>query len=261
MKPIVLITTCKKNYKRIISIEKTWANILRKNNIPYLYVTSDELPSLPTLKLENFTECYEQLALKTYFTLDSLRDTNFTHFIKLDDDVYFDYEKINFNIQDFDYVGKFNKVVESSTVHYYKVNPLFKKPKNNAVCEYAEGGFYILSKKSVDYILDSKIDNFKNTPFHYKGEDVVVGEILNRQKNLKKLDLYDSTSEKINMDVSKNGISFHPVHYSIMELLYTADNLSNKIDILLKYSEKNEYNKRDIYLKIYEKNISISPAR
>lgn len=252
MNPIVLITTCKKNYKKIDAIEKTWANILKKNNVPYLYVTSDNIPSIPSLRLENFTESYEQLPLKTYHMLTSLNETTFTHFIKLDDDTYFDYEKLDPSVFNFDYVGKFNDVEESRFIHFYKVAPLFRKPKSKALTSYAEGGFYILSKKASNIIISHNINKFKNTPFNYKGEDVMMGEILSKNNLIKKLDLNDSISKKINMDIAKDGVSIHPVTPEVMELLYKSDNFCSKIKILFENSEKNDYNKRDIFLKKYE---------
>jgi len=261
MTPLVLITTCKKNFKKIEAIESTWANILKKNNIPYLYVTSDLIPSVPTLRLENFVESYEQLSLKTYYMLTSLKETTFSHFIKLDDDTYFDYDKLETCVFNYDYVGKFNEIEESKFIHFYKVAPLFRKPKSKALSSYAEGGFYILSKKAANIIINNDINCFKNTPFNYKGEDVIVGEILAKNTSINKLDLNDYISKKINMDITKNGASFHPVNPVVMELLYRGDNLSDKIQILLENSEKNDYNKRDIFLKKYEQSFNTCATR
>lgn len=260
MKPIVLITTCKKNLNRVQAIENTWAKILQKRKILYFYVTYDFIPSVPLLKLKNHKECYEQLPLKTFLALKAIQDIKYTHVIKLDDDTFFDYTKLSSNLYKFDYVGKFNKISNSETVHFYKVKTNYRMAKRPAKSEYAEGGFYMISKKAVKKILSQTEESFINYPDNYKGEDVLVGELLSLKK-FKKLDLNTQYSEKLNMDITKNGLSLHPVHYSLYNDIYCKPEFLDKLHILQVNYAKNDYNKRDIFLKLYEKNSSIGTSR
>jgi len=261
MRPIVLITTCLKNLNRVKAIENTVATVFKKNNVPYFYVTSDLIPSVPLLKISKFNECYEQLPLKTFFALKNIQDMEFTHVIKLDDDTYFDFKKLDKNVFKYDYIGKFNKIVNCNNIHYFKCKDEFKVLKEPAKSEYAEGGFYILSKKAVNEILSYKESYFLNTPSNYRGEDVIVGEIL-KDKNFKKLNLDDTKhSVKLNMDITKNGTSLHPIHFSLFKELFCKSKFLDKLHILEKNYAKNDYNKRDIYLKLYEKNSDTGAAR
>jgi len=260
MKPVVLITTCKKNLKRIQAIENTWAKILQNQKISYFYVTSDFIPAVPLLKLRNFKECYEQLPLKTFLALKAIQDIKYTHVIKLDDDTFFDYTKLNANFYKFDYIGKFNKIINSETVHFYKVKSNFRIAKRPAKSKYAEGGFYMISKKAVKKILTQTEESFINCPGSYKGEDVLMGELL-ASKKFKKLDLNTQYSESLNMDITKDGLSLHPVHYSLYNDIYCKSEFLDKLHILQVNYAKNDYNRRDIFLKLYEKNSSTGSSR
>jgi hypothetical protein len=250
MNPVVLITTCKKNINRISCIEASWALTLKNKNIPYYYITSDNLDSVPLLKLKNFVESYEQLPTKTFLALEEISKSNFSHIIKVDDDTFLDFNKILPHIFEYDYVGKFNEVSDAPTIHYYKCKDEFRKPKKPAPFVYAEGGFYILSKKAVKQVIERPISEFINTPDNYRGEDVIVGSILSSSE-FKKLDLCDKKqSKKYNMDITTNYTSIHPVHHLLMAELYSSH---DKDKILVENAYKNDYNKRDIFLKLYAK--------
>lgn len=250
MNPVVLITTCKKNINRVTSIESSWALTLKIKNIPYYYVTSDNLHDVPLLKLDNFVESYEQLPCKTFLALKEMSKRNFTHIIKVDDDTFFDYNKISPDIFEYDYIGKFNDVADAPTIHYYKCKDEFRKPKKPAPFVYAEGGFYIVSKKAVMKIIKKPFSSFVNTPDNYRGEDVIVGEAL-CSSEFKKLDLCnEEQSKRYNMDITNNYISIHPAHHELMAELYASD---NKDTILVENVYKNDYNKRDTFLRLYAK--------
>jgi len=254
MKLLVLIFTCKKNLDRCLAIQQSWLQDLKQNHIEYFFVSADDLNlQEPSIKLENFTECYEQLSLKTFLTLKQIYNYKFTHLVKTDDDVFLNIKKLIATLpRNVDYSGKFNlKDIDASKIHYYKCSGEFRTPKKKADHDYAEGGMYILSRKAVKYIVSCNQETFINSPKTYKGEDVAVGELLNNEKFIK-LDLTDSLSDKLNMDITRNDISYHPVHKSLMQKLYKAKTTSDRIDILVANTAKNDYNKRDIYIRKYE---------
>jgi hypothetical protein len=254
MKLLVLIFSCKKNLDRCVAIQQSWLQDLKQNHVEYFFVSADELDiQEPQIKLKNFTECYEQLPLKTFLTLKQICNYNFTHLIKTDDDVYLNIKKLIKTLsQNVDYSGKFNlKGTDASMIHYYKCNKQFKTPKKQAHHDYAEGGMYVLSKKAAKHIASHDQNAFINSPKTYKGEDVVVGELLSNEQFIK-LDLTDNLSDKLNMDITINDISYHPVHKSLMHKLYKAKTTSNRIHILVANAAKNDYNKRDIFIRKYE---------
>lgn len=248
MKPLVCITTIKKNYQRIEAIENTYARILKKNSVPYYYVSADNLLNVPQITL-NFTESYEQLPTKTYLLFKELLKFDFTHLIKLDDDTYFNYDAINFNLSEYDYVGKFNEITNSDREHYYKVKKEYRHPKRNARASYAEGGCYFLSRKAINYVLEHDANYFYNDIKNYRGEDVIIGEIL-KDKDIKLLNIKSKDSDSLNMDITENNISIHPLHYTLFQTIF--ENKQNCYKLLLDNAAKNDYNKRNIFLKKYE---------
>jgi hypothetical protein len=254
MKILVLIFSCKKNLDRCLAIQQSWLQDLKQNHIEYFFVSADNLElQEPSIKLENFTECYEQLPLKTFLTLKQIYNYKFTHLVKTDDDVFLNIKKLIATLpKNVDYSGKFNlKGVDASMIHYYRCSGEFRTPKKKASHDYAEGGMYILSKKAVKYIVSCDQETFINLPKTYRGEDVAVGELLNNEK-FTKLDLTDSLSDKLNMDITRNDVSYHPVHKSLMHKLYEAKTTNERIDILVANTAKNDYNKRDIFIRKYE---------
>lgn len=252
MRLLVLITTYKKNVGRVKTIQNTWAKRLIEKNIPYYFASGDSLDiDAPLLQL-NFKESYEQLPLKTYHLLKDTLNYEYSHIIKTDDDTFLNIDLITKDILQFDYIGKFNLPSSAPTLHYYKCNDEFKVPKKSAKYKYAEGGMYILSKKAVNKILELPESSFINTPENYKGEDVLIGEILSSEE-FTKLDLKDvSLSEKLNMDITKDGLSLHPVHNIVMPKIYNI-NFDRQIEILLENYILNDYNRRDLILKSYVK--------
>jgi len=246
MRPLVLIFTCKKYIYRCKDIQETWGHDLKKNNIDYFFVSGDNLDIEPYLNID-FKESYEQLPQKTYITFNRVKDLNYTHFIKTDDDTFFNVisflKELN-SLSNFDYIGKFNKQTSaSSKIHYFKCNDSFKIPKRISKFSYAEGGFYILSKKALNYICAQKESTFVNKPTSYKGEDVLVGSIL--KNKVKSLDIKNNNSEKFNMDLTL--FSLHPVDTSIFKQLYKKT-FNSQLKILQQNQLLNEYNIRDKFL-------------
>jgi len=246
MRPLVLIFTCKKYINRCNDILKTWGHDLKKNSIDFVFVSGDMLNIKPFLAID-FNECYEQLPHKTYLTFNKVKALDYTHFIKTDDDTFFNiapFLKIADDLLQYDYIGKLNKQTSKSTkIHYFKCSDLYKQPKKVSTKVYAEGGFYILSKKALNYICNVEEKKFINTPTTYKGEDVLIGSLLHNK--VKTLDIKDKNSELLNMDITP--FSLHPVDSS---LFYKLQNRTFKSQLkLLQQNEKlNEYNIRDKFL-------------
>jgi hypothetical protein len=255
MKFVCLIFTCKKNFYRIQTLRDTWIKDLEKNNIDYYFVSGDKdiLEYDNHLLLNDFSECYEQLPLKTYKSFKASLNFNFDFLIKLDDDCFFNpNEFLKLDFSNIDYTGKFNMPNASKIIHFYKCNDEFKKEKPPTLYEYAEGGFYCLRRACIEEISSLSEDTFINTPENYRGEDVLVGQLL---QNKRKLNLNTDYSKQLNMDITQNGISFHPVHMSLMHNLLNKD-FNEQILILKDNPYKNEYNLRDLYLKTLDKNVT-----
>ena len=254
MKFICLIFTCKKNFYRINALADTCIKDLKKNNIDYYFVSGDReiLEYTNHLLLNDFAECYEQLPLKTYKSLRASLNYDFDFLIKLDDDCFFNAnEFLKLDLADIDYIGKFNAPNASKTTHFYKCSDEFKKEKTPTSYDYAEGGFYCLKRSCVEEIASLSEDIFINTPENYRGEDVLIGQLL-QGKN--KLDLNSDYSKQLNMDITQNGISLHPVHATLMPVLFNKD-IIEQLHILRNNTLKNEYNLRDIYLENISKQI------
>lgn len=253
MKIIVLIATHKKNLDKCEIINRTYGKDLKNNNIDYFFVSGDNLSFENFIKID-FKESYEQLPLKTFLMLNAVDLKRYNYVVKLNDDTFLDVKKlINLNLKGVDYAGKFNYPRKdiNTRIHHYKIKDiLFFKDKKTSQVEWAEGAFYILSKKSVKKILSFKKDYFLNFPENYRGEDEVVGEIL---KNMKKINLKDEKlSKELHMDVTCGGLSFHPVHNIIFESIYQCNCLETKVQIFKNKYYLNDYFLRDEYLKKYE---------
>jgi hypothetical protein len=248
MRLLVFITTYKKNIIRIKAIQNTWAKKLREKNIPYFFISGDNLDiDAPFIHISEFVESYEQLPLKTYYILKESLKYEYDLLIKTNDDTLLNIDLLDKNILQYDYIGKFNDPVYAPTIHYFKCNEKFRVPKQATKHRYAEGGMYILSKKSVEKIVSVPKNDFINTPENYKGEDVTVGEIL-KDDEFTKLDIKDKElSKKANMDITKSGFSIHPVHNLLMSKIYNL-NFDAQLKILLENPILNDYNRRDIYI-------------
>jgi hypothetical protein len=249
MKRVFAIYTCAKTAHRCNHLLDTWVQDLIKNNISFFFISGDQLTNLPNfLHLENFKECYEQLPLKTYYALQKLlQQTDFTHVVKVNDDTYVNVEKfLQLNLDPIKYAGKQNEPSHTPTYHYYKIkNKSFHVHKRDAKNAYAEGGFYILNNETAKIIVNNNATIFYNTPETYKGEDVLIGEIL-KTYGVELVDLKDPASGDANMDITNQGLSFHPVHYSLMPLIHTKS-FKEQLAILVENSLKNDYNRIELF--------------
>lgn len=249
MKCVFAIYTCAKTVHRCKCLLDTWIQDLIKNNIPFFFVSGDQLNNLPNfLYLEDFQECYEQLPLKTYLAMQKLlQHYDFTHAVKVNDDTYVNVEKfLQLDLSNVKYAGKKNEPNHAPTYHHYKIkNKAFHVPKRDAKNAYAEGSFYILDHEAVKTIVLNNFDTFHNTPETYKGEDVLVGEIM-KAYGVNLIDLKDETLGTTNMDITNQAMTLHPVHYSLMPLIH-AKSLEDQMAILVEHPLKNDYNRIKLY--------------
>ena len=247
---IILIMTHNNNINYIKTIAKTWAKNI---NHKYYFVTSDKLDiGVPTIKLKGHIEMYEQLPMKTYLALQHVfKNHKFTHIIKVNDDTFVDMNKFKEAYLAYDYVGKFNTPGNNPFVHYYKCSEAFRVPKLPTLNSYAQGGFVVLSRNAVKKIISQHKELFVNTPSTYKGEDVLLGEILSSAV-YKKLDIKDAYSDKMNLDITNDFLSLHPIDYKIMHKLLGKSNKSIK-KILCNSQNLNDNNKRDKFVSFYLK--------
>ena len=248
---IILIMTHNNNMNYIKTIAKTWAKNI---NHEYYFVTSDKLDvDVPTIKLKGSIEVYEQLPMKTYVALQHVyKNHKFSHIIKVNDDTFVDMSKFKDAYLQYDYVGKFNTPGSNPFVHYYKCSEAFRVPKSPTLHPYAQGGFVVLSRNAVKKIISQPKEQFVNTPSTYKGEDVLLGEILSSAV-YKKLDIKDSYSDKMNLDITNDFLSLHPIDYKIMHKLLGKCNKSIK-KILCNSQNLNDYIKRDKFVSFFLNN-------
>lgn len=224
---------------------QTWIVSVKNHNYDFYFVSGDDI-DVPNLIKIDFKESYDQLPLKTYLGLKAIKDFDYTHVVKTDDDTFVNVEELTKHFKDFDYIGKFNNPSNNSNnIHFFKCSDDFKRLKKPAKYSYAEGGFYILSKKAVDHITSFNEALFYNTPETYRGEDVFIGELLN--ENFTKIDINTEYSKLYNMDITYNGVSLHPVDSNLMKSLYKLP-FEFQLKILRENSNLNDYNKRDKYL-------------
>lgn len=253
MKFLFLITTFKKNLKKCDLVNVTYGKDLLEKKIDYYFVSGDKLPYKNSIYIKH-NESYEQLPLKTFLMLNAIKEFKYDYIIKVNDDTFVDVDRLlKLNVVGYDYIGKFNftRKEKNKKIHFYKITDTsFLKDKKLSEVEWAEGGFYILSKKAVKKILSEDPSIFINTPETYRGEDEIIGNIL---KDFKKCNIKDEKlSNELHMDVTQGGISFHPIHSFIFESLYATKNANLKVELLKQKYYLNEYFLRDEFLKKYE---------
>jgi hypothetical protein len=244
---LILIYTYKNSFFKIKYLKDSWLKKLKENNIPYFFVTGDEFTiDEPLLKIEH-NECYEQLPLKTYLALKESLQYNYNYVIKADSDIFLNIDKLlKLDLTGINYLGKENSPNNNSDTHFYKCkNKEYCQPKLKTKYPYAQGGFYILSRNAVEIIVKYPNEFFVNRPSAYKGEDVLVGEILHTN-NIRLTNFTDPAGSKIKMDITRDGLSLHPVHFTLLSKINNLD-FEDQIKILQQTPYLNEYNKKNIF--------------
>jgi len=244
---VVLIYTYKNNFYKIKYLKDSWIGKLKEKNIPYYFITGDNFDiDEPYLKID-FSESYEQLPLKTYLALEKSLTVDYKHVVKTDDDIFLNVDKlIGLDLTNIDYLGKENYPNNLKDTHFYKCKDTeYHLPKLETKYAYAEGGFYILSRKSVEIIVNTPKEVFFNKPSLYRGEDVLVGEIL-LQNNINLVDYKDNMGSNVKMDITREGLSIHPVHFTLLSKINNLQ-FKDQINILKSNPYLNDYIKKDIF--------------
>lgn len=255
---IFYIFSCDKKINNALIMQK----ILNKFNLKYFFVygRGNTKKLNPYLEIDS-DELYLNLSLKTYYSMKHFADQKEDIFIKLDDDVFLDFNKLNQNIFDgYNYGGWIVDNVEKNLnaeellkikkFHFYKLknetdNLFIKKPVTNI--KYAEGSFYFLRKKLINTILDKyHKDDFINSYENFLGEDIRIGKIIN-ELNEPILDLKSKHKNHLMLNITENFLSIHPVHFIVLEKLFDTED-KEKIKFLNKYNFLNDYLHRQSFL-------------
>jgi hypothetical protein len=219
---VIATTTCSKYCRtRVESIKKTWytTGCFKNINFLHLFFTGKETNYGDVITL-NCNDNYEFLTEKTYYMLKYCYDNyKFDYLIKTNDDSFFDYKKFaDLNFYNYDYGGYCCTNTEIDTLQR---------------TDFAQGGFYFLSRESVEYILNAKeeLSLLKNS--NSSIEDQHIGKIMAQKHNLKFLKLNNLPKIDIPFHICRDGIAFHPVHYTLMKTLKeNCNNFLKQITIL-----------------------------
>jgi len=250
-KILFAIITCPQNSHKQQVLRDTWTREIPKE-ADWVFVQGDGdedyfNPREHILAL-NTEEGYIHLARKTYDLVSYVaRETDYDYVIKIDDDAYVEPQ----NVVDFikknipDYVGKRN-VQQSSSRNI----------------TYAQGGFYILSRKSIETIVAYTFEDGDGSSWWYGAqkdnkawtniseemraitsiEDVMVGQILSEsgvefRMAFGSFDFYTRWYEtrvggfcvKLFLKICTHHVlSFHPIDVEVMKEYYSISQESRK---------------------------------
>jgi len=223
---LIATTSCKKYLStRVNAIKNSWNyNGIYKNfKITHLFFIggNDEKQEndLITLKCR---DDYCSLSGKTYSVLKYINDNlHFDYLIKTNDDSYVNIEKFcDSNFENYDYGG------------YCCINTDMDVLQQT---DFAQGGFYFLSCKSTEYILNTEGELSLLNNLNSSIEDQNIGRIMAQKNNLKFLKLNNFPKIDMPFHICEEGMSIHPVHHTLMRELYTNKNHFNKQLSILKY--------------------------
>lgn len=242
MKIALLITTHSKHIKRFenqlfnLNYSK---QVLILNNITTFFLVDDDfntvkykdLNFIKTKEIDKYSNLYRKL-LSGYEYL--FNNYNFDYIIKIDDDTLVDFTKINLSkIKDYSYAGhliKHNTDEGRLSINFLSCNKtinLFPFEFNN-LKEYIAGNFYILSKHSVQKILEFKVPKHFND--YYINEDSFFGYIM-QKNNIFAKDISLSNINILNNKLMVTPYSIHPVSVVLFKKLIGKE-LEMQLDII-----------------------------
>jgi len=185
-KILFAIVTCQKNLNKQQVLRETWLQDIPEG-VDWVFVQDREKNEMNLQEHElalATQKGYEHLARKSYDLFSYLaKESNYDYVVKIDDDAYVEPQ----NVVDFikgkspDYAGRRN-------IQYHE----------SGVIPYAQGGFYVLSRESVQKIANYTFEDGEGSPWWYGGqknnkawkgatdemkaaastEDLMVGQIL-----------------------------------------------------------------------------------
>jgi len=253
---IFYIFACDKKINYALAQQK----ILNKHNINYYFVygKGNNNKLSPYIEVD-CDESYVNLPLKTFYSMKHFLTKKEDIYVKLDDDVFVDFNKLNKDVfENYNYGGWIvdhttkqltqEELLKIQKHHFYKIkneteNLIDKKPVIDI--KYAEGAFYFIRKKLIEKIINTySKEYFINSYSNFLDEDIRIGKIIHELKE-PLLDL--KYSNDLLLNITNNFLSIHPVHYFILDKLYNTPD-SEKIKLLTKYNFLNDYIHRKDYL-------------
>lgn len=251
---IFYITTHEKNYINAQKVKRMFEQTEHK--FYFVYGKNQTKKVEPYIEVD-VVESYENLPLKTYYILEHFLSTAEDYVIKMDDDTYIDFALFDQTTYNEDYIGMFldyPSTLKSSIFHWYTVdNPEYKIPKKTFDLKYAEGGWYMLSRKAAQICWEKGYSFFDSTPDTYLGEDTKIGMALNCPEITTKDLLYN---DGLMYETTKDLMVIHPVHPVLFDKLACSTTKEEKLDWLKRLNCLNLNFKRDIYLNKIVKEVS-----
>jgi glycosyltransferase involved in cell wall biosynthesis len=229
------IITCAKNKEKISGIKRTWAQDLRRFEIPYFFVIGN--PALSDSRLEGDTlyvpcaDDYESLPKKVFYLYKYIfGNTAFDYVFKLDDDCFLNVGNIySTYFWNFDYFGRTVADEEGHldrSWHYGKCttpelnNTLYAREYIGPWCG---GGFgYFLSRTALEKI--NAMSEFIKTDLY---EDKAIGDALRKQQILPQ-----ENSRYRTLDIKKFDIN-HNNQDSFNDLIFHIDADLFKYEIIM----------------------------
>lgn len=203
------------------------STLIRKNIVPvFLYgntIIETEIP-YDTIKVD-VEEKYTNLYKKLYLGYKHIYELyNFEHIIKIDDDTFLNVDLIN-NIAA-DYTGRFIKTYSNNSITIDL--PMYNLHKKILIYpdffkdsfKFATGDCYILSKRAIEYIINSNIyNNIKSAD--YICEDQLFGYILSHHSDIicNDITFENNTTIQHTLQVTKDCMSIHPIHEAYMDIM------------------------------------------
>ena len=240
---ILLILNCKKYRYKADLQKKLWVN-----NLPYFikhfYIVGDENLNDEYLFVEDtlFVKCkddYISLPIKIMCAIKAINKVyDYKYIFKTDDDQMLVNKSLftdlcqELDTEKYDYGGFIVDVKDHYTE--YKSNQINKKIKLNA-CKYANGRFYLLSKKSCEYLM-SVAYKF----YDYIYEDYSIGYELSFVKDLRIKTLETQFDDFMDIDIYINN-KYH---------IYT-ETISSSLDRSIELIENYRKNNPEVALNVY----------
>ena len=250
---VVYVATCSRNCRRARTVKQH----LDTFQVPYHFVYGQQSDTViePALRVD-CVESYSQLIHKTRKIIEHfVYDTDAEYLIKIDDDTFLDATKLPPEMFEYDYGGCINAYEKRKNTpqcwnNYkmleYGVDTKYIDVPNVSAVDYANGGFYFLSRAAATFILTFSEGEFTNTPETYLGEDLKIGTVIAQNKDLKILDMrIESVAD---FDITTNYSSIHPVSPIMFSKLNKCSCGAETAEILKKYNFLNTHNKINNYL-------------
>ena len=239
-KIIILITSCKVNFKRIEFLRNTLCKEFDSSYFSYYFLIGHEKRSLivDDILYLNCKDDYMNLPKKVYEGFKYVNDNFIYDYIyKIDDDIILNpYRLFEINFMNKDYYGKPTGGINYDRKWHYK----YDKTKDDTSYYYGlwfGGGFtYFLSFRSVNIIL---LNPYFFLDYIY--EDKCVGDTLLFFGNINNVNQYNNFMSNINLNSSNPNKK--NIHFDL-DL--------DQLEVFYNYFKNNNFFKEDISINNYE---------